>query len=91
MPLLWLSFADDDKFRGVVITEAEDVGEATQKLYRLGVNPGGQVLCFQIPPHAMKERGYPRDTILTAEFLQGDGHKKLKDCPPEVQRELGME
>lgn len=91
MPLLWLSFATDDEFLGVVITEAPDVMAGAAKCHALGINPGGQVLSFEIPEDAPKERSYPRDTLLSAAFLQGDGHKKIKDCPLDVQEALGAE
>ena len=91
MPLLWLSFVNDDKFAGVVITEASDVGEAARKCWANGCNPGGQIMSFEIPEDAAKERGYPRDTILSEEFLQSDGHKKIKNCFPEIQKALGCD
>ena len=85
MPLLWLSFVKDDKFAGVVVTEADGIAEATAKCWRNGVNPGGEVMCYEIPEGATKERGYPRDTLLSEAFLKADGHKKIKDLPPEMQ------
>lgn len=59
MARFWLSFADDDGFRGVVLTEAPGFLEAVSKCNLLGINPGGQVYgpeCpddFHIPPQAM--------------------------------------
>lgn len=91
MPLMWLSFVKDDKFAGVAIVEANDVADASRKCWQLGCNPGGQVLSFEIPEDAEKERSYPRGVLLSEDFLKRDGHKKIKDCPPDVQRTLGCE
>jgi hypothetical protein len=89
--LMWLSFVRDGKFAGVVITEAMDVADAASKCWRIGVNPGGEIMSFQIPEDAAKERSYPRDTLLSEDFLKADGHKKIKDCPPDVQKALGVD
>jgi hypothetical protein len=45
----WLSFADDDGFRGVAIVQAGDVIEGVTEAWRLEINPGGGVLSVQIP------------------------------------------
>jgi hypothetical protein len=47
---LYLSFADDDRggFLGAVITYASGIGTAVMKCYALGINPGGEVLSFEI-------------------------------------------
>lgn len=89
VPLLWLSFVKDDVFQGVIITEAVDVAEAARKCHRLGINPGGEIVSFEIPEDAKLERGYPRDTLLDEAFLRADGHVKIKDAPPEIQEALG--
>lgn len=91
MSLMWLSFVKDERFAGVVITEANDVADAARKCWANGCNPGGEIMSFVIPEDAAKERSYPRDTILSEEFLKSDGHKKVKDCPAEVRRALGVD
>jgi hypothetical protein len=85
MALLWLSFVKDGKFAGVVITDAPDVGVAALKCHAMGVNPGGEIMSFELPEDATRERGYPRDTLLNEEFLKADGQKKIVDLPPEQQ------
>jgi hypothetical protein len=55
MKLLWLSYADEDGFRGVVITRAEDFLMACTRANFLGVSPGGQVRGFDLPPEAEEE------------------------------------
>lgn len=47
---MWLSFADVDGFRGIVILRAKDIVEAVQIANRLGINPGGQVMACEMPP-----------------------------------------
>ena len=91
MPLMWLSFVRDDKFAGVVVLEASDVGDAARRCWALGCNPGGEIKGFEIPEDAVKERSYPRGVLLSEEFLKNEGHKKIKDYPPDVQRALGCE
>ncbi len=56
MPWQWMSFADPDlpegtQFLGCAIVEAEDVVQAATVAHLLGINPGGEVLCAEIPPH----------------------------------------
>jgi hypothetical protein len=62
-PLRWfyLSFADDDGFRGAVIIEARGQAHALQATHKLGINPGGQVMTWEIRegaplPEAVKNR-----------------------------------
>lgn len=79
MKLLWLSFVDEGKFKGVIITEGKDVEHAACKCWKMGINPGGQVACFEIPETATQERELPRDTLLSEEFLNERGYMKLKE------------
>ena len=55
MTLWWLSYADDNGFRGVVITRAESFLMACTRANLLGVSPGGQVQGFDLPPEAEEE------------------------------------
>ena len=49
MALFWLSFADEDGFRGAAFVEAEDLIAAVRRAHLLGINPGGQVLGPAVP------------------------------------------
>ena len=53
-PLRWfyISFADDDSFRGAVIVKAPGEAHAIQASHRLGINPGGQAAIFKVPDGA---------------------------------------
>jgi hypothetical protein len=63
-PLRWfyLSFADDERFRGAVIVEAHGVAHAIELTHKLGINPSGEVAVFEVPegaplpPDAAKNR-----------------------------------
>jgi hypothetical protein len=50
-PLRWfyLSFADDQAFRGAAIVEAHGPAHAMELTHRLGINPGGQVAAWELP------------------------------------------
>jgi len=54
MPWQWLSFADPHlppgtQFLGVAIVEADGVIDAALEAHRLRINPGGEVLCAELP------------------------------------------
>lgn len=55
MTLWWLSFCDGDRpkgeqFLGVAIVEAGDVVAAVKEAWRLGINPGGEVMILPTNP-----------------------------------------
>jgi hypothetical protein len=57
----YLSFATEHKFLGAVVVEAIGPMHALQRVHELGLNPGGQVLTFEVPdgaplPDAAKNR-----------------------------------
>jgi hypothetical protein len=54
MTFFWLSFCDpkkpDDGFLGACVVEADSFPAAVKKAWRLGINPGGEVLAFDVTP-----------------------------------------
>jgi hypothetical protein len=46
----YLSFADDERFRGACVVEASDFLSAVMVTHVHRINPGGQVLGGEIPP-----------------------------------------
>ena len=48
VPLFWLSYADDNGFRGVVVLRASSFLNACAKAKLEGLSPGGQVRGFEI-------------------------------------------
>lgn len=87
--IIWLSFADPKsrKFLGVAVTRARGVITATQKLYDLGANPGGEVVgCFigedDVKPEHM-------DILMSEAMLIAEGYlvsedqyvnRRVEDC-----------
>jgi hypothetical protein len=54
LPHWWLSFCHGDRpkgdqFVGACIVEGQDIAAAVGEAWRLGCNPGGQVLAVQLP------------------------------------------
>ncbi len=58
--LVWLSYADDKRSRGVILLEAQSFLEAASEARRLGISPGGQVSGFPVEgehfPASMRNR-----------------------------------
>lgn len=65
--LWWLSFADADGFRGVVIVRAHGLISAVRLTHQLGVNPGGEVAGSWVDERALERyelnRRYSRAEI----------------------------
>lgn len=76
----WLSFVDAEKpegerFLGVAIVQARGIGHAVTEAYRLGINPGGEVVGLEIDAEHVPAEEY-RERLLTkaeAEALVGEG------------------
>lgn len=49
MTIHYLSFTSDDGWLGCVHIEADSFIEATMKCHLLGINPGGEVIGFELP------------------------------------------
>ena len=63
MKTFWLSFAGDDGFLGAVIADADSMVAAVKECHRRKINPGGEVLGFEIPDGA-DLRGMPKWKLL---------------------------
>jgi hypothetical protein len=52
----WLSFADETGFLGAAMVRAHGITTAVVEAKRLGIHPGGSVLCHPIdePPETLK-------------------------------------
>lgn len=53
-PWWWLSFADPTQpsgrqFLGAVLVRAASLEEATREAWRLKINPGGEIMAFEVP------------------------------------------
>lgn len=74
----WLSFADPNKepgeqFLGVIITLAGGIGEATQKLWDMGINPGGEVKAYPYPEDEEPPPEEYRNKLLSRDQLEEAG------------------
>ncbi len=90
--LFWISFADELGFLGVVITEAQGVGTASEKCWELGINPGGQMAAWEIPPKMMQVPREFWDRLLTKEQIAefcGDA-KSLGELELEAEETDGQ-
>lgn len=73
----WLSFADPNKdpgeqFLGVIITTGGGIGEITQKLWLMGINPGGEVQAYPLPDDHIPDEQY-RNKLLSKDDLEEAG------------------
>jgi hypothetical protein len=69
---LWMSFCDPDKpegeqFLGVIITKDKGFAHAVTKINSLGINPGGEILCYETDPEDIPEDCF--DRLLSYEEL----------------------
>lgn len=67
----WLSFADQtrpkgNQFLGVVIIEAITLDQAITQSHLRGLNPGGEILSFQIPYDRIPDEQF-RNRLLSRE------------------------
>lgn len=74
---LWMSFCDTDKpsgeqFLGVIITKTLGIAHAVQKTHALGINPGGQILSYEIDPNEIKPEDFNK--LLRREDLEKAGY-----------------
>lgn len=68
MSYWWMSFCDSerpkgDKFLGALIVKADNHLEMIKRSWALHLNPGGEVMFFEIP--SQYEQRIPRDWIET--------------------------
>jgi hypothetical protein len=66
----WLSFVDPERprgqrFLGGALVEAYTIGDAIRACWQMGINPGGEVMSFAVPP----EYEYRLDPSITNRLL----------------------
>lgn len=74
--LWWLSFADEDGFKGVVILEAFGFADALTCATGAGLNPGGEVQAMLVDPADIPEA--LRNRLLKKPDLAGFGVSTLQ-------------
>lgn len=68
MAWYWLSFLDPDKNLnlGCCNVEADNAMDAVLKTHSLGINPGGEVMIWEVPyPEQEPDRLYKREDLLS--------------------------
>lgn len=76
-PLHWvyLSFADEE-FKGGVVIEAHGIIDAVTRCNMLGINPGGEVMCFDVDPENLLAEKFRNRLINKAEMTDAFGEWK---------------
>lgn len=77
----WISFAGEGHSLGVVIVQAKSAAAALVQTVRLGCNPGGEAMIFELPPG--EEVELPRNVLISPQDLQRAGHRKVRDLTLE--------
>ena len=65
---MFLSFADNDGFKGGAIVKAHGIIDASLTTHRMKINPGGQMACNPIPDRELPPEEY-RNRLLTKKDL----------------------
>lgn len=65
----YLSFADG-YFKGAVVIKGHGVTDCVSKAHRLGINPGGQVMCVAFPDSMELPDEKYRNRLLTREDVK---------------------
>lgn len=83
----WLSFADDARggSLGVCLVEARGLLTAVMRTHQIGINPGGQVMGFEIPEDS-EEHALPRDRLLKADELMAVGAISIRAMEEQEKR-----
>lgn len=71
----YLSFADDDRFRGAVYIWAANATHAVYRTWKLDINPGGQVMILGPIPANKVPEGITFNELLSSEEL--DKHANM--------------
>ena len=74
---IWMSFCDPFKpkgqqFLGVIITQSLGLTHAMRKTHELGINPGGEIQSYILPPGTLLDAKY-LDRLMQKEELEAAG------------------
>lgn len=73
---IWLSFVNEDDFAGVVITKTHGLNHAIQKTHLLGINPGGEVMSYELDDDDRRYQPYS-DRLLSKADLADAGFEPV--------------
>lgn len=77
----WLSFADG-KCLGMCFIEAEDIIDAATKAWELGINPGGEVLGFDmgLTAETIEEAAkFEMNRLYSPEEMRAKGYSTMRE------------
>ena len=57
---LWMSFSDNDGFKGVIVTKAFGLSHAIQKTHEMGINPSGEIMSDVIEADTVNPEDFDR-------------------------------
>lgn len=75
MKYFFMSFrdVDENKNLGVCIVQEEDSEKAVQKATELGINPGGEVLLFELDDEEFRNQGLNLNTLYSRSQMRDLG------------------
>jgi hypothetical protein len=81
--LWWLSFAGDGGNLGVAVVAARNFGSAIAEAYRLGINPGGEVMGFECPPDCDEAKVLGVGRLISPEEMARAGYAAIRETEEE--------
>ena len=69
-----------NKNLGVCIVKANTLIEATQISHEKGINPGGEIMSFNLSESQFEEEKLELDRLYTKEELENKGYKKVSQA-----------
>lgn len=82
LPLTYLSFVGEEGNRGVLVLDGTmDPATAIKTAWRLGLNPGGEVMCINIPDD-LGQREYSALLENRNRLLRPDEARELLEAKP---------
>lgn len=86
MKLFWVSFANTGGPLGLVITEARDERGALRRINKLGINPGGEAMVFDMskPERRQEVEQLPKDYLMSPVELKRRAIIRFSDVSEEA-------
>jgi hypothetical protein len=91
LPWHWMSFADEGTCLGVVLIRARNMLEAVTLAHRLKINPGGQVLSYEMPEDYEVPDEFANRLLSKADIERFQGEaRSLNDLTEEELQRAGI-
>lgn len=90
MNLYYISFADNENFRGCTVVEGETEAGALATASRQGLNPGGEAMIILVPPEQENEPDVKAmlNKLVNKEEMQAMGELRHGDIEQPLQAAL---